>query len=302
MSGPDLPVIYENPRFDKATPTLWPVFDRATRFTLVILMEWGTLTLIEDAPRYVKFATVIVAALGLAVHESWPWLRMRDWRWYPSLMLTLVVGYLALFSYALYTEPGHKAAQQPMIGGMFNEAMPRPPEPPRSRQAINELLDESGSILSVIEKSGLPLINEWRESITTQNPERICLDVDSRTLQDKITALANKLIAAHTEISNIYEKNRIDQAEFNKVFGSPIAGAGPAGFAVAAQPLQQFAHEINLLGEHPTCEVLIRSGNIPTMVVNMSRGLDQFSIWVAQSQENLSRYRDNLRKELRNAP
>jgi hypothetical protein len=183
----------------------------------------------------------------------------------------------------------------------FNEATAKPPAP-RSKQAINELLDESGSILSVIEKSGLPLANEWRESITTQNPERICLDIDSRTLQDKITALANKLDAAHRDISNIYEKNRIDQAEFNKVFGSPMVGVGLAGFAAAAQPLRQYAHEINLLGEHPTCEALIRVGNIPTMFVNMSRGLDQFSIWVAQSQENLSRYRDNLRKELRNVP
>jgi hypothetical protein len=46
--GPLLPVIYENPRFDFATPTLWPVFDRAIRFILVALMEWGTLTLIEN--------------------------------------------------------------------------------------------------------------------------------------------------------------------------------------------------------------------------------------------------------------
>jgi hypothetical protein len=47
-SGPELPVIYENPRFDKATPTLWPVVNRAVRFGAVMMMEWGTLTLIED--------------------------------------------------------------------------------------------------------------------------------------------------------------------------------------------------------------------------------------------------------------
>jgi hypothetical protein len=205
-SGPELPTIYENPRFDKATPTLQPVINRSVRFGAVMMMEWGTLTLIEDSPRYLKFATIAVAGLVLGVHESWPWLRMRDWRWYPSLMFIFVTGYFAIFAYALYTEPAHKSTSDEIAtavvkalphqapqSGTFNEAVPQPAAPPRSKQAINELLDESGAISSIIEKSGLPLINEWRESITTQNPERICTDIDSRALQDKITTLANKL-------------------------------------------------------------------------------------------------------------
>jgi hypothetical protein len=76
--SPELPVIYENPRFDAATPTLKPVIDRAVRFGAVMMLEWGTLTLIEEAPRYLKIATVVISILVLAVHESWPWLRMRD--------------------------------------------------------------------------------------------------------------------------------------------------------------------------------------------------------------------------------
>jgi hypothetical protein len=104
-SGPELPVIYENPRFDAATPTLKPVVDRAIRFGGVMFLEWGTLTLIEDSPRYLKIATIIIAILVLAVHESWPWLRMRDRRWYPSLMIALVLSYISIFVYALLTEP-----------------------------------------------------------------------------------------------------------------------------------------------------------------------------------------------------
>lgn len=172
----------------------------------------------------------------------------------------------------------------------------------RSKQTINELLQESSVIESVIEKNGIPLIDEWRQSLTTQNPERICLDIDSRNLQDKITMLANKLGTAQRAISNVYDQNRIDQVEFNKVFGSPIAGVGAGGFDAAAQSLRQYAHGINLLGEHPTCDILIKTGNVPNMFVGMVRGLDQFSIWIAQSRENMSRYRDNLRKELRDAP
>jgi hypothetical protein len=297
-SGPELPVIYENPRFDKATPTLKPVIDRAVRFTGVILMEWGTLTLIEESPRYIKVATVIVAGLVLAVHESWPWLRMRDRRWYPSLMVTLIVGYLALFFYALYTEPVPKASQQPAIG----ETTLKPPSTPRSKQTINELLEESGLIENVIKKSGIELLQEWQSRIAQQNPERICLDIDSRSFQDMISQLADKFNAAQREIANIYDKNRIDHGEFSNIFGSSITGMGPSGFDVASQALRQYAHEINVLGEHPTCEALIKTGRIPNLYVYMDRGLEQFSNWIAQSREEVDRYRDNLRAELRSAP
>jgi hypothetical protein len=99
----ELPVIYENPRFDSATPTLKPVIDRAVRFGAVMMLEWGTLTLIEDSPRYLKIATLVIAALVLAVHESWPWLRIRNRYWYPSLMGALLVTFAGLFVFALAT-------------------------------------------------------------------------------------------------------------------------------------------------------------------------------------------------------
>lgn len=104
MSAPEMPVIYENPRFDAATPTLQPVINRAIRYGALLMLEWGTLTLIEDAPRYLKIATVVIAILVLAVHESWPWLRMRDKRLYPILMGILIVGYVGIFGYAWAAE------------------------------------------------------------------------------------------------------------------------------------------------------------------------------------------------------
>jgi hypothetical protein len=103
--APELPVIYENPRFDAATPTFWPVINRAIIFGAVLGVEWGSLTLIDEAPRYLKFATFGIAVLILAVHESWPWLRMRDKRLYPASMAALIVAYVAIFAYASIAEP-----------------------------------------------------------------------------------------------------------------------------------------------------------------------------------------------------
>jgi hypothetical protein len=106
----ELPVIYENPRFDAATPTFWPVINRAIRYGAFMMAEWGSLTLIEDAPRYLKIATVVIAVLILAVHESWPWLRMRNKYLYPILMAVLVLAYTGIFGFAFYTEPAKHPA------------------------------------------------------------------------------------------------------------------------------------------------------------------------------------------------
>src|ERR1700730_3140908 len=131
-SGPELPVIYENPRFDKATPTLYPVLNRSIRFGAVMMLEWGTLTLIEDSPRYLKFATIAVAGLVLGVHESWPWLRMRDWRWYPSLMAIFITSYFAIFAYALYTEPPHKSSSDEIAAAVI-KILPQSSERPQEK-------------------------------------------------------------------------------------------------------------------------------------------------------------------------
>lgn len=135
---PEMPVIYENPRFDAATPTLRPVFDRAMRAGLVLMLEWGTLTLIESAPPYLKWATVVIAILGLSVHELWPWLRMRDKRWYPALMGGLILAFVGICGYAVLTEPQshHIASVTPV-----QPTRPTPPPAPPVDRRKNPLDD-----------------------------------------------------------------------------------------------------------------------------------------------------------------
>jgi hypothetical protein len=289
------------------TPDDWAVA-AISALIAVPLCEAGWHAVVNEPERFARGFTAICVGLplGLAGFSFHRWktkipIGARNLiggsalKWWPVSVLLAFVYFAGPDIYQRATAP---QTQTQSFG--FGEAT-QPPPKPRSKETITELLNESDALLGIVQKTGLPFLEEWR-TITIQNPERICLDLDSHVLQDKITTLANKLDAAHREISNIYERNRIDQVEFNKVFGSPMTGVGPSGFAVAAQSLRQYAHEINLLGEHPTCENLIRVGNVPYIVVTMERSFDQFSIWIAQSQENLNRYQDNLRKELRNAP
>jgi hypothetical protein len=236
-SGPELPVIYENPRFDKATPTLKPVVDRAVRFTGVILMEWGTLTLIEESPRYLKVATIVVAGLVLAVHESWPWLRMRDWRWYPSLMTTFVVGYFAIFAYALYTEPAHKSSSDEIVAAvikalppntaqpMFAEAaMKRPPDPrteliggPYIASDIQRLIPVFFEINAALTRSA-PVFRE--EQQMTSNWQAQLENTGSKAFVEKLQALAGKVVSARDVVNQIIEKNNADRNELSTAINS----------------------------------------------------------------------------------
>jgi len=305
MSGPELPVIYENPRFDKATPTLWPVFDRATRFTLVILIEWGTLTLIEDSPRYVKFATVIVAVLGLAVHESWPWLRMRDWRWYPSLMVTLIVGYLALFFYALYAEP------QKAHGNTGAETVTQPgsssPAKRRSPKVIDELMQESAALLDLIKKVGLPAIQEW-QAIAFANPEHSCIgQVDLSDISTKAMDLAKRLREAQASQLAIFEKSGgLDNAELVPLLyeGNPIPPMPTwvKEFENAAIALDGYGVWVRTIGSNLTCENLIKSQNVPAALIGLDRAFQRFIHWVGWAQESLAGFQRNLHIEARNSP
>jgi hypothetical protein len=103
-----------------------------------------------------------------------------------------------------------KALPQGSQNATFNEATPKPRTPPRSKQEINELLEESGAIQKIVNE-GAPLIAEWRETITTQNPERICLDIDPQSLQSKIAGLTTKLNNAQSDLTALYDKNRLER-------------------------------------------------------------------------------------------
>jgi hypothetical protein len=269
------------------------------------MLEWGTLTLIEDSPRYLKYATVVIAVLLLSVHESWPWLRMRGKYWYPSLIVGLLAIYFGIFIYAEMTgiSKGHPLPGSPSSEGLPKVTAAPPPlvTPSRPRQAITELLAESGALLDIIQKTFIPLENNWRTTVGGQNPERICLDLNASALRDQISGLSERLLVASKAISEILEKNRIDQNELAPLVGyqTPMVFECPPIFA--SSNLSQYGAQIKTFGDHPPCEEVIKA-DLSRRYVEMTGSLNSFNIWVTQSQERLSNYRDALRKEARNAP
>ncbi len=93
----------------------------------------------------------------------------------------------------------------------------------------------------------------------------------------------------------VYDQNRIDQAEFNTIFPQ----TNRQGFINGFVGLENYSRNIALLGDHPTCDDLIRSGKIADAIIVMDRYHQQYGVWIAEFQDKLNRYRDGLRKELR---
>lgn len=208
-SGPELPVIYENPRFDAATPTLKPVFDRAIRFGAILMLEWGTLTLIEDAPRYLKWVTVVIAVLILAVHESWPWLRMRDRRWYPSLMGSLILAFISVCAYAEITEPHGRAANKPgtMMAAPTSPPIPAPAPAPATPSAPTQTSANYLNDVSV-------------QTYTAEQPIRMTAKL--LTDLEKVTVFI-ETAEFRVHIGNIAEKSK------NEIITMPIVTSGNDG-------------------------------------------------------------------------
>src|SRR5665647_762277 len=102
-----------------------------------------------------------------------------------------------------------------------------------------------------------------------RNPGALSHLATSRQSKNRFICFGSlpKLIAAHSAISNIYEQNRIDQVEFNKIFALGDTG----GFTNGAVALQNYRRNIAQLGEHPTCDILIRSHDVPGMFLTMDR-------------------------------
>jgi hypothetical protein len=100
------PVIY-----DESTATFRPIIDRGLRAGLVLAVEWTSLSLIEEAPRYWRIATLVIAALVLAVLESRTWLHSRRRGLFPGLLAGLLSAWAAICTYAYMTLPdgSHKS-------------------------------------------------------------------------------------------------------------------------------------------------------------------------------------------------
>lgn len=179
-----------------------------------------------------------------------------------------------------------------------------PPAVPLShpKQAIPELVVESGALLDIVRKTLIPLENEWRVTLGGQNPERICIDLSSSALQAQIMNLAERLHSSDRAILEILDQNGIDRKELDPLVGhSPILGPQETQINSAVLGLGNYRDAIKKLGEHPTCEEIIKA-DTSRQYRDMTNTLNVFNDWVSQSQQRVSSYRDALRKEARDAP
>ena len=170
-------------------------------------------------------------------------------------------------------------------------------QPARSKQTIIELQDETGKFLTIIQKDGVPLLQQWRTQLTTKNPELVCLDENVGEIINNVSVLEDKAKEADSAFKAIYEQNKIDSREFNRLFSTS------GGFEYAITGLGNYkAGLVRIFMGNPTCESVIKNGNLPSEYALMIRSIDQFSIWIANSQDALNNYREALRKEMRDTP
>jgi hypothetical protein len=175
------------------------------------------------------------------------------------------------------------------------------PHVSRSKTTITELMNESESLLNVIEKSGMPIANDWRNNLLTVNPERICFDLDVNKLRATVADLSGKLRVAQNDINKILETNRIDYSEL-----WPLLNDNPAShilqFDKAANRLDYYKNALTAFDGKPSCEDILKSDLATNAPVQMNIGFEEFSNWVPEAVERLQSYRENLRQELRNVP
>jgi hypothetical protein len=149
--------------------------------------------------------------------------KLRWWeRTLPQMAIFVVLAWIPWIANSFQSKPTPPA--QGYFG--FN---PLPPPAPHTKQAINELLNESGKFSDLVTKTGLQLATEW-QTLTNKNPERNCLDLDSHSFRNEIDSLALKFRDASITLDAIYDQNRIDQQEFNLIFPTPIDLVSPTAF------------------------------------------------------------------------
>jgi hypothetical protein len=313
-----MPILYTpKSRYTSDTNVWVPFLVTFLRAGAIAMLEWLSLRFVENAPLAVCIATGVFAVAVLAILQTKDWLDFKGKWYFRGSLLFAVITWIAVVAYGYWAYPpqdkiiptfptadeiaGAVARKLPTPqSGMFSEAAPKPSPAPRSKQTINELLDEIGKLLDLVQKTGIPLRDEW-QILSSKNPERICLDLDTHTLQDQISKLTDRFHAAQAAIAAILEENRIDQPELSPLIGG-LHGAQPPGFIDAITSLTYYRNNIARFGDHPSCEMLVGSNSVPNIFLVMDRGLQQFSVWLGESQNRLVNYRDALRKELRNAP
>ena len=267
--------------------------------------------------------TAVYLALDTAMRQSEPpigladrfpsFIRTPKWNYLP-LTLMIIAGMMLVIR-AL--GPAGQASLTPSDNSVVAPAAPTPvsmsaeatsPQLPRTKQAISDLLAESGQLQDLIEKAGVPLAEEWRR-LLDRNPEEVCLDLDVMAYRDKIVVEREKFRVAYEAFDSIMKQNQIDEKELAPLIGG-IGNYHGTGFLLGINSLDAFTRDFDLLrnlntagspATRPSCELTIKSNKAPNMFIVMDRGLNQFNGWLTPSIEKIKKYRDDLRKELRNA-
>jgi hypothetical protein len=266
---------------------------------------------IDSMFEYIETGCIAIAAFILAAGEAlrrervvWkiiPFRRFfgsRNWRFVPAVMVTLAAA-IWLGDKLL---DGKKAYQEkPTVENPTSQKYE-----PRSKQALNELLSESGQLLDIIEKTGIPLAEEWRR-LLGRNPEEACLDLDIESYRSLVTSEREKFRVGHEKLLAVMNQNKIDQSKLAPLIGGESVYQN-TGFYIGIASLDTFTRDFDYMRNlnvatsvvaRPSCEILIRSNRAPNMFIVMDRGLNQFNSWLTSSDEKIKNYRDDLRLELR---
>jgi hypothetical protein len=329
---------------------------------LLAAAEYALLSLIEEAPRAIKFATLVAPVLMFLAIQFETNIRKLNRDLFPAVLAILFLGYLGFGAYVFFLNPELNRHSQPeftqqqvdakIAAALEADRAKRPApaivhDPPtaeeiekatapiraqlqkiqqekddvqaaikalkaktgqpalpehtkRSKQEIAELLGESGEMLKIVEGVGMQLLSRW-QSLSASDPALICLDLDSHKLRDSIRDLISGLNDADDKLLGIIRQNSLDADSLRPLLDIGGSMTNRSRFAAAANFLHGYENTLSQLGDHPKCEIVIGS-NLFQQFVYFDRELQMFSIWLAQTQDRLTAFRNELRMESRNAP
>ena len=166
----------------------------------------------------------------------------QAYRWWPAAVFIAFAFVAGPEMYRRATVPSLKP---------LSSTQESPQKKDRSKQEISELMFESGALLDIVQKTVAAIERDWRESITAQNVELICINLNYNDLYKAISEVADRLRNAHKAISNVLEQNRIDRDELGRLLGYSPPGVGDNEMpGRAAYELSVYRNAISRLGEH----------------------------------------------------
>src|ERR1043166_8836525 len=249
---------------------------------------------------------IVLIALGLPIFLSaaiWTQIRAALSGWERREVAFLFIGigviFLAVGIYMLAMRASADVGQSPPIAVQQPNPPPVPPAKAHSKQAINELLNESGEMLAIVEKVDALTSGDWN-NIANIDPLRVYLEGGSAPLQKRVLTLADELRGAEKSMFDLLEKYRIDRGELEPLLApSPILLARSyLGFG--ANTLTTYANALKQLGDHSTPDTL-RQANLPRKYADMLQEFVRFANAHGSTKQRIIQYQDALRIEGSNA-